>query len=349
MSSTGATEARLRISFLLADTPLFGGVKVVLHQANLLARRGHHVVVVSPGSRPDWYALEAEFLQIPRLDPDELPEADLTVATFWTTIETAEAGPGKAVHYCQGFEGSYTHNQGEHPAIEKAYSKPLPAIVVADHLVTLLRERFARPARVVRQPLEAFWSPRFRVRPGRPPRILVAGPLEIDWKGVATSLRALARLRRSGFSFRLERLSQWPLTEEERDILEPDAFHFHLDPPQVAELMRRCDLLIGASWQQEGFGLPVLEALACGVPVVASDVSCYRDFAAPAALLVPPRDVDAFAEAVEAVLSDSWQWQTRRRQGKRIARDYRERLAGESVEQALVWALGAQGGIEPAN
>ena len=47
-------SAGAAVNYLLADTPLFGGTKVALHQANLLSRRGHAVTVVTPGERPDW-------------------------------------------------------------------------------------------------------------------------------------------------------------------------------------------------------------------------------------------------------------------------------------------------------
>lgn len=53
----------------------------------------------------------------------------------------------------------------------------------------------------------------------------------------------------------------------------------------------------------EGFGLPVLEAMAAGAPVVASDIPAVREVAGGAALLVAPGDPAKWAEALEAVLS----------------------------------------------
>jgi glycosyltransferase involved in cell wall biosynthesis len=54
----------------------------------------------------------------------------------------------------------------------------------------------------------------------------------------------------------------------------------------------------------EGFGLPVLEAMACGTPVITSNVSSLPEVAGHAALLVDPRDARALADAVNLVLSD---------------------------------------------
>jgi glycosyltransferase involved in cell wall biosynthesis len=52
----------------------------------------------------------------------------------------------------------------------------------------------------------------------------------------------------------------------------------------------------------EGFGLPILEAMACGTPVITSNVSSMSEVAGDAALLVNPYDVDAIAEAREQLV-----------------------------------------------
>jgi glycosyltransferase involved in cell wall biosynthesis len=54
----------------------------------------------------------------------------------------------------------------------------------------------------------------------------------------------------------------------------------------------------------EGFGLPPLEAMACGVPVVTSDASSLPEVVGDAGLTVPPRNTAALAEALHRVLSD---------------------------------------------
>jgi alpha-1,3-rhamnosyl/mannosyltransferase len=55
----------------------------------------------------------------------------------------------------------------------------------------------------------------------------------------------------------------------------------------------------------EGFGLPVLEAMACGAPVICSDASSLPEVAGTAALLVDPLDAGAMAAAISRVLADA--------------------------------------------
>lgn len=55
----------------------------------------------------------------------------------------------------------------------------------------------------------------------------------------------------------------------------------------------------------EGFGLPVLEAMACGTPVICSSAPALPEIAEGAALMVDPHDVDSWAEALRQLLTDS--------------------------------------------
>lgn len=332
----------MRIAYLLEGTALFGGTKVALRHAELLSRAGHSVTVVSREAMPGWTTLACDFLHSPALDLEVLPPLDLVVATFWTTLPAAAhaaSGAVRAAHLCQGLELTYTHNRLQHNQIIAAYRLPIPALCVSPHLAEILARDFDRAGWVVRQPLESFMRPLARTSPGRPARVAVVGPWEIDWKGVRTALEAVVELRRRGRQVELIRISQWPLNGEEQALVRPDEFHAHLRPEDVAKVLASADLLLAGSWEQEGFGLPVLEAMACGAPVVATDIDAYRWFAGDAALLVPPRDPLAMAGAAEMILDD--QWALRRQRGLEVAERFGDAATLDDLERGLAWICSA--------
>lgn len=54
----------------------------------------------------------------------------------------------------------------------------------------------------------------------------------------------------------------------------------------------------------EGFGLPAVEAMTCGAPILASDASCFPDVIGDAGLLIPPTDLEAWSEALVRIVTD---------------------------------------------
>jgi glycosyltransferase involved in cell wall biosynthesis len=78
----------------------------------------------------------------------------------------------------------------------------------------------------------------------------------------------------------------------------------HVPDDEMVALYRTADVFVYPSLY-EGFGIPVLEAMTCGTPVVASNVTSIPEIAGDAALLFDPRDADALASAMESVLSSA--------------------------------------------
>jgi len=89
----------------------------------------------------------------------------------------------------------------------------------------------------------------------------------------------------------------------------------------------------------EGFGLPVLEAMACGTPVVAGDAPAVNEFARNAALLVNPNDWREVAEAIERVLTDDELSHRLVRAGLEVANTYTWERTAELTMQAYEAAL----------
>ena len=83
----------------------------------------------------------------------------------------------------------------------------------------------------------------------------------------------------------------------------------------------------------EGFGLPVLEAMACGTPTLTSDTSSLPEVAGDAAVLVDPRDVDAIRDGLERLLGSHDLRRSLRERGLRQAQHFSwNRCATETVK-----------------
>ncbi len=141
-------------------------------------------------------------------------------------------------------------------------------------------------------------------------------------------LRVFAAVRRQFPGLRLIRAGA--LTAEQRQLAHElgieDAITTlpFLERDLLAALYRRATLLLQTS-EAEGFGLPVVEAMACGCPVVASDIPILREVADAAAAYCAVGDEAAWTGTVAGLLRESFEqpsaWDARRELGiKRAAR-----------------------------
>ena len=103
---------------------------------------------------------------------------------------------------------------------------------------------------------------------------------------------------------------------------------------ELARLYGQCDAFLFASLN-EGFGLPPLEAMACGAPVVASAVTALPEVCGEAALLVEPTDSERIFEALRTVLREPELAADLRKRGAERARQFTWRRCAK--ETVLAW------------
>lgn len=140
------------------------------------------------------------------------------------------------------------------------------------------------------------------------PYLAFVGTIE-PRKGVATLIRAFGRLRSRHPELRLVLAGQqgWGTAEVQRALSEAGVQGVvqlgYVGDPVVPALLRRA---AGVAYPSlaEGYGLPALEAMACGAPLVTTQGTAMAEVAGGAAVLVPPGDPSALAEALEAVLEE---------------------------------------------
>jgi glycosyltransferase involved in cell wall biosynthesis len=227
--------------------------------------------------------------------------------------------------HLQGFERfalRLYYPQAVWRALRHATRLIVPSLATADRIRALVPEAGAR-LRVIRlAPDRCFHPPPDRDDARRrasaltgmeDPYLLVVGadsPTKRHTLALAAFAAAapkpwrLVLLQRPGTYDHLRRLSRLKklarrLHVEDRVIWLP-----HVPQEDVAALIQNAGALLQPSIY-EGFGLPIIEAMACGCPVVATDIPPFREIADGAALLVPPDDVGALASAVREVVTSA--------------------------------------------
>jgi glycosyltransferase involved in cell wall biosynthesis len=130
----------------------------------------------------------------------------------------------------------------------------------------------------------------------------------MPYKNVETMVAGMAGLPEYTLHL-LSRITPQRRAELER-IVPPGAsvvFHNGVTDAEYDGLLRRATALVSLS-RAEGYGLPLVEAMAVGTPVIASDIPIFREVGADAAIYVDPESAGQFADAV-AQLQDDLHWQ----------------------------------------
>lgn len=176
--------------------------------------------------------------------------------------------------------------------------------------------------------------------------VLSVGTLE-PRKNLETLLEAWARLRRrrgDAPALVLAGKFGWKSEALRRRVEDAAAagwlLHLgYVDEAALAALYRRARLFVFPS-RYEGFGLPVLEAMAAGVPVVASDLPVLRELAGDAVLYAPPLNPEAWVRRAEELLDDA----DRTRHLAAAGRARAERFTWERAAEAYAAVFREAGG-----
>jgi glycosyltransferase involved in cell wall biosynthesis len=318
----------MKITFVCPPPSLSGGLRVVATHAERLRARGHDVLVVAPRRRPvDWkrrlkalmrgrrpavpppathlHRMQAELKLLDHPGPvtdADLPDADAVIATWWeTAFAVAALSPAK------GRKFYFIQHHEVHPHLPShisagSYHLPLRKIVISNWLRDVMADVYGdADVALVRNSVDTeLFHAGPRGRQAAPTVGLMYSTKE--FKGVRVALEAIGKARRRHSSLQVVAFGVQPVSP---DLPLPPGSRFFRRPAQeeLRRIYASCDVFLTAS-RSEGFGLPVLEAMACRCPVVATRTGCAPDVIEDGVngFLADIDDVDGLAEGLGRVL-----------------------------------------------
>jgi glycosyltransferase involved in cell wall biosynthesis len=340
-------------------------VRVVIEYANRLAVRGHTIYIVAPGgtlakeiadvinANLHIYETKIKLLSSQNIFSNVrllwdltrlVPKVDATIATHTpTTLVNLLAGKvlkkGTPIWFYQDYPGMFQGRTIESLLLRHALTWHVGALTISEFSKNELegfnakRKIFLVGEGISRSNLLKPIPAETREAIKQPcPTIFYLGDMR-PRKGMQDFLQAIELVRKQ-----IPQIYVWIASKEtcQIELNTPYQFFERPDDELLAKLYGSCDIFVSASWW-EGFGLPPLEAMACGAPVVTTDSQGVRDYARDGenCLLVPPHDPSALAAAVLRLIADPKLAQRLRENGPKTAANFTWDSAVDRFESAL--------------
>lgn len=351
--------------FVLSSLSLSGGVRVVIEYANRLEKKGHNVVLLTPGGTfASEYSGEIsgnvqvietkttisapstiiEKFRLAITLAKHVPKTDAIIATHTpTTVVSFLAGTimkkGTPIWFFQDYWGMFRDRPLERFLLRYALVWHKGALTISKHSKEEL-ERFGIKRKIYLvgeglshnewlKPIPA--NVREKNKP-HCPTLFYLGDSR-PRKGMQDFLQAVEIVCEKS-----PQIFLWIASKEPCMIDTPTPYKF-FDRPNIellSKLYGSCDVFVSASWW-EGFGLPPLEAMACGAPVVTTDSQGVREFAIDGenCLVVPARDPTSLAEAILRLINDQELASSLRENGPKTAAKFEWDSAVDRFETAI--------------
>jgi len=261
-----------------------------------------------------------------------LPEADVTIATAWDTVEPVlRYGRGKRAYFMQHFEPFFFAEPCyEQLLCELSYQLPLKRIANSQWLFEKVSSYLGAHGifDVVYKCTNAVDLQTFRkirhyeITDCNYVKVISYGGRRVAWKGFSEMATAVAIARRRLPDYNIEWLvygdAELP---PDNNIASYVPLGF-LNPQALCEAYNKADILLSASWY-ESFPLFPIEAMACGLAVITTQVGT-EEYASHglSAHIVEPRDVSSISDGLVRLVTDTAYRNTLSAQGEAVAQEH---------------------------
>lgn len=352
----------MKITFAVAAIDNSGGFRVIVALANQLAMRGHEVCILAPvpprrslgalvrgalGGKWQWrsgassdyladFAGEVRIVDhVAPLGPADFPNADCVIATWWETMRWVAALPdskGHKVHLIQDYE-IWPPNSPK--AVDRVLAMPGQKIAVSKYLADILQDKFGHDNVLFLENAvdgDQFFAGLRTKNSDFTVGFVYSSALR---KGSDLVINALCRAREQVPGLKALAFGHGDVHPA---VPVPGWIEYHPRPDQreLRQLYSACDAWLFGS-RAEGYGLPILEAMACGTPVIGMPAGAAPDLLGNGCgILVPDRDWRAMADAIVALAQGSANDWARlsARASARVERNTWA-LAGQKLEDVL--------------
>ena len=357
----------MKITFVLPTLCLTGGIRVVSIFAERLRKRGHEVFVISiPHAQPSLRQQVKSVLRgrgwisTPENDPiffdnlgvenkiidhhrpvedKDVPDSDVIVATWWETAEwVAKLSPSKGAkaYFLQHHEVFEYLPQDR---VEATWMLPMHKITISQWLVDLARTKYGD--RQVSLAPPSVDTKQFYASLRHKQSVPTIGIMysTIYWKGTDIALKAFSLAAANIPNLRLVAFGseapspELPLPANAEYVIQPDQ-------DKIKDYYSKCDAWLLAS-RSEGFGLPIIEAMACRTPVISTPAGAAPEIlSGGTGILVRPEDAEEMAKAIKCICQlPNAQWQAMSEAAYAKVNNYTWEDATEHFEAGLKVAV----------
>jgi len=307
----------LNITFILPHKSMTGGLRMLVEHMKWLQKRGHHVHALLRTTNPT-FPIFHEHMKIcisketviPHTEPyaNHLDESDVVVAGFFDQLNELSATPYPLLYWEQGYPFLFGEIPREYNVfiqrefMRQNYEKNVAILSTSELLSKILYTRFQRKAPILPCAIDPILFYPKSKEVDKPTILLINNPT-VRLKGARDALATLDRVWNLGVRFQVKWVMpfQHPIPEKNYPI------ECIINPSQekLVSVFHESFLLLWTSLY-EGFGLPPLEAMATGVPVVSTKCGGIEMYAKHGenALLFEPGDIQALAGGIVRILHD---------------------------------------------
>ncbi|MCK5510464.1 glycosyltransferase family 4 protein [Candidatus Parcubacteria bacterium] len=304
----------MKITIIIPRLKISGGVIILAIYAHYLFLLGHEVKIIMNNPvawrrflanllkyKPNWMSdFKLKIIRTPEINEKYFSEADILMISTYrhaNLIKNFSNKFGKKVYLIQHDERLY---HGKSDEVAEAYKLPFKFIAVSTWVKERLKKDFNQDTELLLNTLDKnIFYPREIKRSDRDIRILMLHHT-YEWKGAKEGMEIINDLKKKHNNIKLI------MYGARQENVECDEYYYKPFGKETAELFSGCDVFLCPSWD-EGFGLPSLEAMACGCALATYDNGGSRDFAFhnKTALVAERRNKKDLKEKLELLIKNS--------------------------------------------